>query len=339
MARTTPPRPVDVTVLFPELAPLARTTVRLHPRAGEPTTADSSIGGPLLWPADEPWPTCPEHVGPWHRGLVPADVRLRRRILAEAWARPRAEGTELLTPDERMIVDRATSPARIPQDGPVPMVAVAQLHASDIPGLPCPDGTDLLQVLWCPFDHDPDHLPRTELRWRTADDVTSPLAQPPRPAVIGSDYYLPEPCVLHPEPVTEFPAPHELPEELAERISAWEEQNEEEAEEDDSVVCYQYDLAVAPGNKVGGHAPWSFSDPFPMSCHECGSGVRPLLTVDGVEWDGGSGSWRPLEDAGWTGHHTDGPACATHLNVGRGYCLQVYVCTASYDHPHLQNMQ
>ncbi|MEU0600681.1 hypothetical protein ABZ484_20955 [Streptomyces sp. NPDC006393] len=51
---TTPPRPVDVTALFPELAPLARTATRLHPRPGSPTVHDSSVGGPLLWPADEP---------------------------------------------------------------------------------------------------------------------------------------------------------------------------------------------------------------------------------------------------------------------------------------------
>ncbi|WP_373302672.1 hypothetical protein [Streptomyces atratus] len=44
MLRTTPPRPVDVTVYFPELAPLARNAVRLHPRAGVPATVDSSIG-------------------------------------------------------------------------------------------------------------------------------------------------------------------------------------------------------------------------------------------------------------------------------------------------------
>lgn len=64
MLRTTPPRPVDVTVHFPELAPMARTVVRLHPRAGDPVTTDSSIGGPMLWPAGEPWPTCPEHGAP-----------------------------------------------------------------------------------------------------------------------------------------------------------------------------------------------------------------------------------------------------------------------------------
>lgn len=58
MTRTTPPRPLDIAAAFPELAPLARIAVRLHPRRGEPTVHESSVGGPLLWPADEPWPTC-----------------------------------------------------------------------------------------------------------------------------------------------------------------------------------------------------------------------------------------------------------------------------------------
>ncbi|MGC4987324.1 hypothetical protein ACLQ18_43275, partial [Streptomyces sp. DT193] len=43
---TTPPRPFDITALFPQLAPLARTTTRLHPRPGSPTVHDSSVGGP-----------------------------------------------------------------------------------------------------------------------------------------------------------------------------------------------------------------------------------------------------------------------------------------------------
>ena len=46
--RTTPPRPFDVTALFPQLAPPARTATRLHPRPGSPTVHDSSVGGPLL---------------------------------------------------------------------------------------------------------------------------------------------------------------------------------------------------------------------------------------------------------------------------------------------------
>ncbi|MFJ2648205.1 hypothetical protein ACIO1C_15900 [Streptomyces sp. NPDC087420] len=330
MLRTTPPRPVDIAAHFPELAPFARTAVRLHPRAGTPATTDSSIGGPLLWPAGEPWPTCPEHGGPHQFGTAPEDVRLRRRILAQAWRRPRDEGADLLSAEERVTVDLIGESARISQDGPVPMVPVAQLYAVDVPDLPRPDGADLFQLLWCPFDHDEDYLPRTEVRWRTAADITDPLAAAPQPSVIGEPDYLPDPCVLHPETVTEYPAPHELTKDLAERIEAWEDRHD---------CDYQYDLSVAPGCKVGGHAPWSFSDPFPMACPECGSDVRPLLTIDSGEWDGGSESWRPFEDAGYTGLHFLGPAHATQLTIGRGYNLQLYVCTASYDHPHVQNMQ
>ncbi|MFF0001776.1 hypothetical protein [Streptomyces avermitilis] len=32
--RTTPPQPLDITALFPQLTPLARTVTRLHPRPG-----------------------------------------------------------------------------------------------------------------------------------------------------------------------------------------------------------------------------------------------------------------------------------------------------------------
>ncbi|MEU5699624.1 hypothetical protein [Streptomyces aurantiacus] len=341
MSRTTPPRPLDVTALFPELAPMARTAVRLHPRAGTPTAADSSIGGPLLWPSQEPWPTCPDHTGPRHHGVAPDDVRLGRRILSEAWHRPRAEGADLLTPAEREIVDRSSlsGRTRIPQDGPVPMIPVAQLYASDVPALPRPAGTDLLQVLWCPFDHDEDHLPAVELRWWASADVTDPLPTAPQPSVIGNDDYLPEPCALHPETVIEYPAPHELSEDLAERIEAWEEAQNPEEPADVTGIGYQYDLSVAPGCKLGGHAPWSFSDPFPMTCPECGSDVRPLLTVGGTEWNSGNGSWRPIEDAAYTGLHFLGPACATRLNIGRGYHMQLYVCTVAPDHPHVRNMQ
>ncbi|MFE4968603.1 hypothetical protein [Streptomyces sp. NPDC056660] len=34
MSFTTPPRPFDITALFPQLAPLTRTATRLHPRPG-----------------------------------------------------------------------------------------------------------------------------------------------------------------------------------------------------------------------------------------------------------------------------------------------------------------
>lgn len=58
MTRT--PRPTLETILaaLPELAPHARDAVILHPARAEPDCRNTSIGGPLLWPGDEPWPEC-----------------------------------------------------------------------------------------------------------------------------------------------------------------------------------------------------------------------------------------------------------------------------------------
>ncbi|KUJ66432.1 hypothetical protein ACZ90_36840 [Streptomyces albus subsp. albus] len=331
MVRTTPPRPVDISALFPELGPLAREAVRLHPRPGAPTAQDSSVGGPLLWPADEPWPSCEEHAGPWHLGFAPEDVRLRRHILHLAWGRPRQPGEPLLTAEEQATIDRiGVSGTRIEQDGPVPLLPVAQLYARDLPELSRPEGTDLLQVLWCPFEHGMDCLPGIRLRWRDSTAVGTPLAAAPQPSVIDSTDYLPAPCVLHPEPVTEYPAPLQLPDELADRITDWVEQGNPD---------YQTDLSVAPGWKLGGWGHWSFSDPWPIHCTECGGETTTLLTVDSGEW--GDDTWRPLEDADPAdGHPYPLPHEPTQVTIGRGYTMQTYLCAAEpFSHPPVQTMQ
>jgi hypothetical protein len=55
----TPPRPVNLLDVFPEVKPLQRQTVRLHPGfADEPPADATKLGGRFWWPADEPWPTC-----------------------------------------------------------------------------------------------------------------------------------------------------------------------------------------------------------------------------------------------------------------------------------------
>ncbi|MFE9628012.1 hypothetical protein [Streptomyces sp. NPDC006527] len=331
MSRTTPPRPVEIAALFPELAPLARPAVRLHPRPGAPTADDSSVGGPLLWPEDEPWPTCPEHTGPWLVGYTIEDLRKRRRVLTEGWARPRVPGTDFLTPDERAFVDGlGYTGARLPVDGPVALLPVLQVYARDVPSLPRPPGTDLLQVLWCSFEHGEDCMPGVQLRWRSAETVGAVSKAPP-PVVVSEDEALPEPCLLHPETVVEYPAPHELGEDLRRRIHSWEEGRP---------FDYHSDLAVAPGWKLGGWGNWSFCDPWPILCQDCGSAMRPFLTVDSSEWDGGTGSWCPQEEPPPSERplypHSHEP---TMISIGRGYTMQVYLCPESFDHPPQQVMQ
>jgi hypothetical protein len=332
MTYRTPPRPLDVVSLFPELATTARTATRLHPRPGDPTAHDNSVGGPMLWPAEEAWPTCAEKHRT-HALTTLRDVRTRRRILAAAWRRPRTPTTNLLTPEEQAVVDRIDAgydPALLPAE-PQPVIPLAQLYARDVPGLPCPDGTDLLQVLWCPFDHVLDSPSAVHLRWRRAATVRDPLAHPPEPAYVGEDVFVPDPCVLHPESVVEYPPYHELGPELAERVIARE--RELLRTPDPGRPRYQGHLSVAPGWKVGGWpAFFTFRDPAePDELRCCGAALEPLLTIASDEWDDDSSSWRPSAEP------TD--RNPTRVVVGRSYNLQVYRCTASPEHPPVTIMQ
>ncbi|MEV4757627.1 hypothetical protein AB0J86_21285 [Micromonospora sp. NPDC049559] len=335
MTPSTPPRPLDVVALFPELSGRARTATRLHPRPGDPTVRDSSVGGPLLWPSDEAWPTC----GDTHEAYALttlADVHTRRRILAAAWERPRPPGTNLLTPDEQAVIERIGAgydPALLPAE-PLPLIPLAQLYARDVPDLPGPDDADLLQVLWCPFDEILDSPSAVHLRWRQSTAVRDVLAHPPAPAYVGQDHYVPTPCVLHPEQVTEYPAYHDLGDELAERVISRDRELLLSQREDQPT--YRGDLSTAPGWKVGGwSAPFTFRDPAgPDELRCCGAPLEPLLTIASDEWDGDSRSWRPVSKDGETKDHTP-----TEVVVGRGYTLQVYRCVASYGHPPVTIMQ
>lgn len=328
--RTTPPRPADIKAVFPELAFLARKATRLHPRPGPPEARDSSVGGPLLWPAAEPWPRCEaDHTsaGPLRR---PADERAKRRILAAAWGRTRVGEGLRFTDAERAELERASYEAPVPVTEPVPLLPVAQLYEADIPGWFGPAGSDLVQVLWCPFRHaDHDDAPAVTVRWRAAASVRV-VGAAEEPELIEGDGFLPEPCVLHPEEVVEYPYVGELPRDLYERIGQW---------EDATGHRYHYDLSIADGWKVGGWTSWSLADPYPIRC-ECGEVMRLLLAVAGSEWTG-TGSWRPLEDAEHeTEFHEFPPRNSpTMVTIGRGYRLYVFVCEESVAHPCRAIMQ
>ncbi|MER7278436.1 hypothetical protein ABT369_28745 [Dactylosporangium sp. NPDC000244] len=267
MTRTTPPRPLDVTAGFPELNAHTTTATRLHPRPGAPAVTQSSIGGPLLWPAGEPWPVCD--------------------------------------------VDDHDDPVPLP----TPMIPVAQVYRHDAPDFAGPDGTDVLQVLWCPLDHlDEGYNPLVRVFWRRAAGVTRVLAEPPAPAEVHEEY-VPAPCVVHPERVREYDYIGSLPGDLAARVR------------ERFGSRYQYDLSLAPGWKLGGFANWSLTDPLPMDCEACGAPMTLLFTAASSE---GPASWQPLEDA---------PVTPTGIVIGRGYSLYVFRCPASFEHPVATAMQ
>lgn len=285
--RTTPPRPFDVAAVFPQLAPLARTTTRLHPRPGSPSPYDSSVGGPLLWPARQPWLYCDK----WHEGPVS------------------------------------------------PLLPVAQLYARDVPLLRPPGRTDLLQVLWCPSEHPPEHKPTTELFWRTAADVTHVLASPPKPT--EAQYgYTPEPCVLAPEQVTEYPNFLELGKELQQQLSDWSAWQAAGVEIDDSYEAapeefYSDELSVAPGWKVGGWPPWGLTDPIARFCINCGAAMSPLLTIASDECRDYRRGWVPYEDQAIAVIDNDNVSNPPGIQVSDANNLQLYSCPKCYTHTDL----
>jgi hypothetical protein len=105
--RQTPKAIVDLASAIPDFAPLARTTVRLHPRRGECAPDQSKMGGTFLWPAGEPWPVCEEH------GCVLTTVlQLRRDDAPELGFRGDADLFQLLwCPNDHENIDPYYAPA------------------------------------------------------------------------------------------------------------------------------------------------------------------------------------------------------------------------------------
>ncbi|MEW1841498.1 hypothetical protein AB0392_26460 [Nonomuraea angiospora] len=276
---------------------------------------DSHIGGPLIWPTAEPWPTCARTV------LVSGPP-----FNQYGWG---------------------TTQDRIPES-PVPMVGVAQFYARDIPEIPFPEGTDLLQVLWCPNEHQLDDGwgPIPLLVWRRTEDLTDVLAEPPMrdhatpdgdvdtPAAdLSQEIYMPRPCLLHPERVTEYPYSEELPEQLETALDTWSEGAD---------FAYGYLLSIAPGFKIGGWESWHLTDMYELPCEVCGTETEPLLKLDSSEWDSGSGPrWQPLEERHLefgTDEYDD--ACEpTTLQLGRYGALTIFLCPRSADHGYRMTIQ
>ncbi|MFE7658283.1 hypothetical protein ACFU6M_36350 [Streptomyces bottropensis] len=73
-----------------------------------------------------------------------------------------------------------------------------------------------------------------------------------------------------------------------------------------------------------------------MDCLTCTTPMHLLLTIDSSEWDGGSGSWKPLEDQNQPTHRCATP---TEITVGRWGELNVFACPNEPKHPHRWSIQ
>ncbi|MGW3046277.1 hypothetical protein ACWC9T_41370 [Kitasatospora sp. NPDC001159] len=309
-------RPFDILTVFPELAMYAKSATRLHPHRGVPQAGASSVAGAMFWPVGESWPTCQlPHLVEVEREATAEQLDMFRRAdetraqrLAELSGRfpeqvsdPNSPLGKLLAFRQQRMTEVENRPSRgttvrtwepaVPAE-PVSMVPVVQLHAADIPDVRFPDGTDLLQILWCPYRH-PDvpgmheHYsgPAPKVIWRAAASLTGAISG--AESALNDDGYVLEPCVIHPEQITEYPDIEDLPEPLQSRIRAWHRGLGPEPGYD-----YRNDLSVAPGLKTGGWPYWPHC-PRPVQCN-CGSEMQLLLTLPNGER--GALSWTPLEE-------------------------------------------
>ncbi|MFB9413750.1 hypothetical protein [Dactylosporangium matsuzakiense] len=167
--------------------------------------------------------------------------------------------------------------------------------------------------------------PRVLLFWRDSAAIDPLRAAPPEPPVV-SDMYLPIPCTVQPEQVREYPYAALLPDGLRERLTAWDGGAAEHPR-------YQADLSLAPGWKVGGHANWSLTDPYPVDCEACGAAMTLTFTAASSDWHGPHCTWRPSEEPPTASPDTVG------VQIGRGYALHVFRCPESYEHPAATAMQ
>ncbi|MEU5382073.1 MULTISPECIES: DUF1963 domain-containing protein [unclassified Streptomyces] len=177
MPADTPEPPAhDLRALVPEYAALVRETTLLNPEPGNPGMKVSSLGGALLWPADEPWPYCAND---------------------EHWTS--------VYPDNAQV-----SP------GAVPMVPILQLFARDVPGLEFPEGKDLLQLVWCALIHEQDPGPVVpRLYWRNEAEVVAAGLLSEIPEVSEGEYdedHMPERSTLSPTIAQDYPSWHDLSE-------------------------------------------------------------------------------------------------------------------------------
>ncbi|WP_416974424.1 DUF1963 domain-containing protein [Streptomyces sp. 4F14] len=159
---------MDIAELIPDLAPLALRTTVLLPTAGEPGVRESSAGGPLLWPAGEPWPYCAER----GHGIPPDDERnpFEAVPMVPVLQLFASDVPELAFPDGADVLQ---------------LVWCTLFHADD-----------------------PESAVLPRLYWRNSAEILAGELLLDAPAPQKGEYdeeFTPEPCTVTPTPVVEYP--------------------------------------------------------------------------------------------------------------------------------------
>jgi hypothetical protein len=163
-----------------------------------------------------------------------------------------------------------------------PYLTVMQLRRDEFPEMPFPEGNDLFQWLWCPYQ---TSCLRGKFFWRNAREIEVVFQNQPSPTQ-ADVWNLPMPCAFLPERVAEYPPLCMLSKSQRERLRSSNLLNLLKREPwaefgiDDPVDLYQLVLSVCPATKIGGY-PQFWSGP---SIERQNSPSTYLLTIAGEEF-------------------------------------------------------
>lgn len=329
--RTTPPPCLDILELLPQLRNQARTTIRLHPRrlpAGQTLPLHvSKLGGDFLWPADEPWPTCPKH-----RIAYVGVLQLRKDDFGEVAFKDDADLLQVLWcpqhghgshAPEPVLFWRKTAEVTNPlTEIPQPRFPTSAEEADERRQSALEHDLNCLVL----FETHPDYMRQTLEHYKAIPPpssetwipheflelsrnpvITFNVLQKEAAALVTKlerhrnipDYaesqYVPQPCRLFPERVTEYSIDG-LSEQEQQRLLTIPPPAASGDRSDNLLDLLAAELTVADGTKLQGYVRWSQTPEEPR-CKR-GHPMEHLLTIASWEWDGGNWyRWRAAEDA------------------------------------------
>ena len=208
----------------------------------------------------------------------------------------------------------------------IPCTPVLQIRKEDVPEIGFPEGTDLMQLLWCAMGHEEVNFAyESRIVWRRRADVIGPIRSFPK--ITGeSEDWSPNliPCRLYPERVMDYPGyllglPKILPGRMRddpryEAFSAlWDRlsasptliqqmhsylDSTEGGIVDRNVANpndYRDDIGEVYGTKVGGFGIDRGAIPTFLNC-ECGGEMDLLFQIDSREYLELEDRWTAIED-------------------------------------------
>jgi uncharacterized protein (TIGR02996 family) len=197
-----------------------------------------------------------------------------------------------------------------------PLVTALQLRKEDIPEVGFRRGTDLFQVLWCPHWHDYDEgYVAPQLFWRKRSNVTNQATSHP-PSAGADEDYVPEPCVLTPERVIEYPSEEELSTRLTEKTFEDAAPLQEAVRRLQGMPVPRHEMPHSPssmyadwlstscGTKIGGYPKWMQFPHYPPC--SCGRAMKHLISFSSWKYrNGDRRRWLPVEDREVLDAHLD----------------------------------